>query len=135
MGLARKDISIISAFTVFSLLLAAWQLPSLSQELRTSLVFAALTLPAFVLLRLNGSLANALKRFELGFLPDLFVRPLSLLGLVLVLGFVWQTLSIEAVLAGHVVIAITIALWQNGSPCKQSGFTEVHNIQWGRFGW
>ncbi len=109
---ARIDTALLCSLLATGLLLAAWGLPDLSDGSRLSLKFAALTLPAFALLRLNGSLANALKRFGLGFLPDLFIRPLLLLVLVLAAWLIWDRLSIEAVLGGHVVIAAVLAVWQ-----------------------
>ncbi len=109
---ARKDAAILCVALASMLALAWWMMPWLSPGLRSGLIFAALTLPAFALLRLNGSLANAQKRFSLGFLPDLFVRPVLLLAFVLALWAGWDQLSLEAVFAGHIVIALSLALWQ-----------------------
>ncbi len=130
MSQARIDTVLLCTLLATGLLLAAWGLPFLTQGARESLTFAALTLPPFAMLRLNGSLANALKRFELGFLPDLFARPLLLLGLVVLLWFVWSSFSIETILVGHVAIAGVLAIWQSiklksgsgrlASPSKQT---------------
>jgi O-antigen/teichoic acid export membrane protein len=118
---ARIDTALLCSLLATGLLAAAWGLPGLTDGTRLSLKFAALTLPAFAMLRLNGSLANALKRFGLGFLPDLFLRPLLLLCLVLAAWLIWDRLSIEAVLGGHVVIAALLAVWQMVRLLSKSG--------------
>ncbi|MEQ9143416.1 MAG: lipopolysaccharide biosynthesis protein [Parvibaculaceae bacterium] len=109
---ARTDAALLCGLSVAALAAVAWGAPEDAGVPRAALIFAALTLPAFALLRLNGSLANAQRRFELGFLPDLFLRPLLLLALVLGLWAASPLLSIEAVLAGHVAIAAGLAVWQ-----------------------
>ena len=112
MARARTDTLFISGLLICLLLLFVWLAPLSANGIQQSLLLSALTLPAFALLRLNGSLANAQKRFELGFLPDLFVRPLLLLSFVVTLWLAWNNFDIKIVLAGHAVIATALALWQ-----------------------
>ncbi len=112
MARARIDTLIVSSLLICLLLLFIWLAPFPANGIQQSLFFSALTLPAFALLRLNGSLANAQKRFELGFLPDLFIRPLLLLLFVVTIWLTWENFDIKIILAGHAVIATALALWQ-----------------------
>ncbi|MEZ5829184.1 MAG: lipopolysaccharide biosynthesis protein [Hyphomicrobiales bacterium] len=82
---ARKDAALLAAIaTAGALAVAAWW-PSLSLEARFALTAAALSIPANAALRLNGSLAAAIRRFALAYLPDTCIRPFVLLGGVLIL--------------------------------------------------
>lgn len=110
---ARLDAAVLCSGAVGVLIAGALWLPNVSPNTQVSLLFAAFMLPAFAFMRLNGALANALKRFELGFLPELFVRPFGLLLIVLAMGFVWGGMNIHAVLIANVAIASVIALWQS----------------------
>lgn len=112
MARARIDTSIMSGLLICLLLLFVWLAPLPENGIKQSLFFAVLTLPAFAMLRLNGSLANAQKRFELGFLPDLFIRPLLLLSFVVTIWLTWESFDIKIILAGHAGIATILALWQ-----------------------
>lgn len=109
---ARADTALLCSLFIGGLALISWGMSNYVGMPPTALIFAALTLPAFALLRLNGSLANAQRRFELGFVPDLFVRPVLLLFLIFGLWVASPTVSIVTVLTGHVVIAVGLAIWQ-----------------------
>ncbi len=129
MARARLDTFVLCVAALGLLIVGGMLLPNIMQSTRDSLFFAALMLPAFAFLRLNGALANALKRFELGFLPELFVRPLCLLLFVLALWFFWEQMSIQAVLIANGAIATIIAVWQlwrvtDGNPISSFGTAQ-----------
>lgn len=109
---ARVDTAVIALFLTSSLVLIALGWPSISDDMRLCLVIAALTTPVFATIRLNGSLANAHKRFAIGFLPDLFYRPLLLLALILLAWLMLGAVSVAAILIGHLIIAAGLAVWQ-----------------------
>lgn len=112
MARARADTMHISAALIFCMLLAICFVSSISLRLQQILFFTALMFPTFALLRLNGSLANAQKRFELGFLPDLFFRPLLLLVFIGVMWLNWGKLSLYIIFIGQIVIGAFLAFWQ-----------------------
>ena len=109
---AWLDSGVMCLFLIFLMMIIAWIVFSNSVSFHMIMVFAALNLPGFVLLRLNGALANALKYFDLGFLPDIFVRPFLLLAVVLVLSISISQMSIEIILFVHAVTAIILAFVQ-----------------------
>ena len=109
---SRLDALMLCAGVISGLLLAAWLLPVTSSGIKSSLFFTALTLPAFAMLRLNGSSANAQRRFTLAFFPDLFFRPMLLFSLVVILWLYWQDWNLTAILIGHIVISAVLAFWQ-----------------------
>jgi O-antigen/teichoic acid export membrane protein len=85
---AERDALIYVAIATLGVLaLALW--PSLGIEARFALVAAALSIPANAALRLYGSLAIAIRRMALAYLPDTCIRPFLLLagiGVLLALG-------------------------------------------------
>jgi O-antigen/teichoic acid export membrane protein len=81
----RKDAAAYAAVITVAVLAIAAFWPSLSLEARLATGVAALSIPANASLRLNGSLAAAIRRFALAYLPDTCFRPFALLGGVLIL--------------------------------------------------
>ncbi len=77
---ARRDARVYIAIATLAVLAIALLWPSLATEARIALVAAALSIPANASLRLNGSLAVAIRRFALAYLPDTCIRPFLLLG-------------------------------------------------------
>ena len=85
---AERDALVYVAIATLGVLaLALW--PSLGSEERFALVAAALSIPANAALRFYGSLAVAIRRMALAYLPDTCIRPFLLLagvGVLLALG-------------------------------------------------
>jgi O-antigen/teichoic acid export membrane protein len=67
---------------------------------------AAFAIPATAVMRVNGALANAARRFALSFFPELFFRPLGFLVLVLLM--MAAGLPLSAVTLGLAVSAIAV---------------------------
>jgi len=94
---ARRDATVYAAIATLGVLAIALLWPSLSTEARLALVAAALAIPANASLRLNGSLAAAIRRFALAYLPDTCIRPFLLLGGVIALMALGVTLTASSV--------------------------------------
>jgi O-antigen/teichoic acid export membrane protein len=82
---ARRDATVYVAVATLIVLAVTWLWPSLSLEARLALTAASMSIPANASLRLNGSLAAAIRRFALAYLPDTCIRPFLLLGGILLL--------------------------------------------------
>ncbi|VAW15560.1 hypothetical protein MNBD_ALPHA12-1012, partial [hydrothermal vent metagenome] len=71
-----------------------------------------LSAPPLAFLRINGALANAMRRFSLGYLPDILARPLLLLGLIGMLTILYPDFGLLTILVGYILIALALASWQ-----------------------
>lgn len=87
--------------------------PALSTEVRMSVVAAAASVPAIMMLRLNGALAGAFRYFGLGFLPDVFIRPLAFLIVISALFLGGSSISTSVVVVLFSGIALASALAQH----------------------
>lgn len=106
------------------IVVALW--PGFDDTMRACLAIGIATAPVLAVMRLNGALANALKRFALGFVPDLLVRPAVLLLAVLAVWLVTPDVRVETVLLVHVAIAVALAAWQGrqvarANPARDEG--------------
>ena len=109
---ARGDATLYAAIATCAVLAGGALWPHLSVEARWALIAAGLSIPANASLRLNGSLAAAIRRFGLAYLPDTCIRPFILLagvGLLITLGV---TLSASNVTWLLTVIFTGLALTQ-----------------------
>ena len=102
---ARKDAAVYVVIATAGAIAVAALWPALSVEARLALGAAALSIPANAALRLNGSLAAAIRRFALAYLPDTCIRPFVLLGGVLTLIAAGVTLT-----ASNVTLLLTVVL-------------------------
>ena len=108
---ARRDAALYTTIATAGVLAIAALWPSLSIEARLATAAAALSIPANAALRLNGSLAAAIRRFQLAYLPDTCIRPFVLLGgiVVLIAAGVTLTASNVTLLLTAVFTAIAFA--------------------------
>ena len=109
---ARKDAAVYVTIATAAVLAVAAFWPSLSFEARLATTAAALSIPANAALRLNGSLATAIRRFALAYLPDTCIRPFVLLGGILLLIAAGVTLTAANVTAMLTVVLVGLALVQ-----------------------
>jgi O-antigen/teichoic acid export membrane protein len=109
---ARKDAAVYVAIATAGVLAVALWWPSLSLEARLATAAAALSIPANAALRLNGSLAAAIRRFALAYLPDTCFRPFVLLGGVVLLIAAGVTLTASNVTLLLTVVFTGLALTQ-----------------------
>ena len=99
---ARVDATVYVVVATSAVLAFAILWPSLSLEARLATIAAGLSIPANAALRLNGSLATAIRRFGLAYLPDTCIRPFVLLAGVLVMIAAGVTLT-----AANVTLLLT----------------------------
>lgn len=82
-------------------------LAPLHPDLRIGLALSAVSIPAIAATRLNGAFANAVRHFELSYLPDLFWRPV-LFGLAVAawtaFGPTMSGLAATALMSGVIVL-------------------------------
>jgi len=109
---ARKDASVYVVIATVGVFAVAFLWPSLSIEARLATAAAALSIPANASLRLNGSLAAAIRRFALAYLPDTCIRPFVLLGGILILIALGVTLTASIVTLLLTVVFTGLALTQ-----------------------
>jgi O-antigen/teichoic acid export membrane protein len=88
----------------------AW--PGLDAGTRVAVAAGAPSIPAIAFVRVNGALANAYRRFDLAFLPDLLYRPVLLLGLVVGAAAVGLPLSAALVVFLLSVVTLVVAAIQ-----------------------
>lgn len=120
---ARREATVYAAVATLAVLAGALLWPSLGIEARLALGAAALSIPANASLRLNGSLAAAIRKFALAYLPDTSIRPFLLLGGILVLLACGQALTASGVtlLLGVVLAGLALsqyALLRRGLPME-----------------
>ncbi len=108
----HRDIALSSAVLVGLAGIVIFLITSWPLETRLGLFIGIATAPFFALMKLNGALANAQKKFMLAYLPDLLLRPLFLMGFILLLYGVTTGLTVNSMLAGHFVIVIALMAYQ-----------------------
>ena len=109
---ARKDSGVYVIIATVAVLAFGLFWPSLSVEARLATIAAALSIPANAALRLNGSLAVAIRRFALAYLPDTCIRPFVLLAGIVALIAAGVTLTAANVTALLTVVFVGLALVQ-----------------------
>jgi O-antigen/teichoic acid export membrane protein len=120
--------SVTFGFIVLCIPIIIWigLAPSLETAERTSYLIVLMSVPALALLRVNGALANAFRRFSLGYVPDLLARPALLLGFV---AFCWAagvSFDLATLLLAQLAIAVTVAIWQH-SKVRNNIFPHKNN--------
>ncbi len=73
---------------------------------------AALAIPAFTILRVNGGFANAAQRFALSFLPDNLIRPVLFLAVLALIVSVNGSLALLPVVGLFAALVLGVALVQ-----------------------
>ncbi len=125
MAFARLSTVRLSVAICFPGALIIWFWPALGLSERLVFTIAIFSAPPLAFLRINGALANAMRRFSLGYLPDILVRPLLLLVLIGALVAFYPDFGLLAVLSGYIAFAFALAAWQMGRVgLPQSGDPE-----------
>ncbi len=110
---ARSTVLLASCVLAGLVLLAANLWPGIPDATRSAASYGALAIPPLAMCRIGGIAATAFRRFNLSFLPDLFLRPALFLALLVGLFFLGDRLSLAAVLTIFGVLAGGQALFQN----------------------
>jgi O-antigen/teichoic acid export membrane protein len=121
------------SLTSFALAAVAYFWLPLDDGLKIALLFGCLSAPAAALIRINGAVANSIRRYALSYVPDFLYRPGLLLAYLL---FAWAMgiqLSVAHVLWAFVVMNTIVALaqaWLIGEDGARSGlkWSGRHNL-------
>jgi O-antigen/teichoic acid export membrane protein len=108
----RRDTARLALAVAVPLALLGLAWPWADRDMRLAVAAGTLSIPAIALLRIHGGLANAVREFELCFLPDLLYRPILLLVLI---GGAWLAgieLSAATVVLLLSVVTVTVAFVQ-----------------------
>lgn len=106
----RREVLLFSYLLVVLLFVGVGFLP-LKDTGHSSLYWGILMIPAFALLSLNGGVANAYRRIDISYLPDVFIRPLFwLLFLSIAVGLGWSLQANEAVLTALLATLIALSI-------------------------
>jgi O-antigen/teichoic acid export membrane protein len=84
-------------------------------QMRWALIFAAVSIPPLAIGRFAAAVANATRRFFVGFLPDLVGRPLLLLVLVAAMLLGGRSITVLEMLVSYALISWVLALVQLGT--------------------
>jgi len=117
----------------FGLAAVAYFWLPLNDGLKIALLFGCLSAPAAALIRINGAVANSVRRYALSYVPDFLYRPGLLLAYLL---FAWAMgiqLSIAHVLWAFVIMNTIVAIaqsWFIGEDGARSGlkWSGRHNL-------
>jgi O-antigen/teichoic acid export membrane protein len=117
----------------FALTAAAYFWLPLNDGLKTALLFGCLSAPAAALIRINGAVANSVRRYALSYVPDFLYRPGLLLAYLVFAWAVGIHLSIAHVLWAFVIMNTIVALaqsWFIGEDGARSGlkWSGRHNL-------
>ncbi len=75
-------------------------------------VLAAVAIPAFTTLRVNGGFANAVQRFALSFLPDNFIRPVLFVAVLAAILSFYGSLDLIPVVGAFTALTVALAIVQ-----------------------
>lgn len=118
---AYKQLAIFSCLIAIPAGLVIWFYPGFANELRWPLLFAVATAPVYAVMRLNGGLANARKRFIIANAPELLVRPVFLVSFVGAAVVLSASLEAATIVAINLVIAVVLAIWMSVVMSRQTG--------------
>lgn len=112
------------SLTSFALAAVAYFWLPHNDGLKIALLFGCLSAPAAALIRINGAVANSIRRYALSYVPDFLYRPGLLLAYLLFAWAMGMQLSVAHVLWAFVVMNTTVALaqaWLIGEDGARSG--------------
>jgi O-antigen/teichoic acid export membrane protein len=118
---AHKQLALFSCLIAVPAGVCILFYPGFADELRWALLLAVATAPVYAVMRLNGGLANARKRFIIANAPELLVRPVflaSLVGAAVVLSLSLDAATIVSINLG---IATALAIWMSVVMSRQTG--------------
>jgi O-antigen/teichoic acid export membrane protein len=110
---SRSLVLLSSCLIAAAALLAINLWPGVPETTRLAASYGALAVPAFAMCRMGGVSATAFRRFNLSFLPDLFIRPAVFLAVIVGLFAISGRLSLPIVLYVFAILAAVQAVFQN----------------------
>lgn len=118
---AQKHLMAITVLITIPAGTVVWLLPNLTDDLRWALLLAIATAPIYAVMRLNGGLANARKRFVIASVPELLLRPLFLTMFVGIAFVFAVSLDTTTIVAFNIAITTVLAIWMSLVMSRQSG--------------
>ncbi|MBL4697897.1 MAG: hypothetical protein JKX70_03590 [Phycisphaerales bacterium] len=118
---AHKQLALLSVLIAVPAGLIIWFYPGLANELRWALLIGVATAPIYAVMRLNGNLANARKRFIIANAPELLARPVFLVSFVGAAVLLSVSLDTATIVAINLGIATALATWMSVVMSRQTG--------------
>ncbi len=118
---AHKQLATFSCLIAVPAGVFIWLYPGFAGELRWALLLAVATAPVYAVMRLNGGLANARKRFIIANAPELLVRPVFLVSFVGIAVVLSIAVNAATIVALNLVIATALAIWMSVVMSRQTG--------------
>ncbi|WP_306261612.1 oligosaccharide flippase family protein [Pararhizobium sp. IMCC21322] len=108
--LVRKDALLLTGLFSIPIALLIWLYPEMATDKRYALLIGLATAPVYLVMRLCGGIANAMKFFQLANLPELLFRPvLTLCFVAAALAFSVPIGSVSIVTLNFlIVVALTV---------------------------
>lgn len=109
--LARKDALLLTCLFSIPIALLIWLYPDMASDKRYALLIGLATAPVYLVMRLCGGIANAMKFFQLANLPELLFRPvLTLCFVAAAVAFSVQLGSVSIVTLNFLIV-VTLTVW------------------------
>lgn len=120
-SLVRKDAFLLTLLFGIPIALLIWLYPDMATDKRFALLIGLATAPVYVVMRLCGGIANAMKFFQLANLPELLFRPaLTLCFVAAALAFSLHLGSISIVTINFVIV-VALSAWMVFSLRQKAG--------------
>ncbi|MEM7463276.1 MAG: polysaccharide biosynthesis C-terminal domain-containing protein [Pseudomonadota bacterium] len=108
---AFKDTFAISILLGIPLALAIWYSGYFGADERVALLVGLLTAPVYVVMRMMGGIANALKHFQLANLPELLLRPTLILAIVSFAVIFQLHLGAVSIVTINLIVSVALATY------------------------
>lgn len=120
-NLVRRDALLLTLLFGIPAAALIWLYPETATDKRFALLIGLATAPVYMVMRICGSVANAMKYFQLANLPELLMRPvltLCIVGAAIVLAIPLGSVSIVAI---NLLIVLALTTWMALSLRKKIG--------------
>ena len=111
LALAFRDAVAISFLLGLPVAVMIWYSGYFGADERLALLVGLVTAPIYVVMRMMGGIANALKLFQLANLPELFLRPLLMLVLVSLAIIYPLHLASASIVTINLIVSIALATY------------------------
>lgn len=109
--LARKDALLLTFLFSIPIALLIWLYPDTATDKRYALLLGLATAPVYLVMRLCGGIANAMKFFQLANLPELLFRPVLILCFVAAAVAFSVSLGSVAIVTLNFLVSVALTVW------------------------
>ena len=124
---AFKETVAISILSGVPVALAIWYSGYFDTYERLALLVGLLTAPVYVVMRMMGGIANALKHFQLANLPELLLRPVLILAAVSFAVIFQLHLGAVSIVTINLIVSIVLATYMAGALGGSLNFSSITN--------